>query len=90
MSDLVLTLTVKVVEPGPLRHTITVSSIVDRLPPIAASGPADAKVLIARPVGARQPVDPAWAHGRAEALDMRLVSTVDGYEHSGPLAGAAI
>jgi hypothetical protein len=90
MSDLVLTLTVKVVEPGPLRPTITVSSIVDRHPPIEAGGPDMPQTLFAQPAGARQPVDPAWAHGRAEALVLLLMSTVDGYEASGPLAGSAI
>ena len=48
------------------------------------------QTLFAQPAGARQPVDPAWAHGRAEALVLLLMSTVDGYEASGPLAGSAI
>ena len=78
------------VESGPLRPTITVSFIVYRLPPIEASAPDMPQTLFAQPAGARQPVDPAWAHGRAEAIDMRPMSTVDGYEHSGPLAGSAI
>ena len=89
MRDLVLTSTVKVIEPGPLRHTITVSSIVDRLPPIAASGLAEAQTLFAQPDGARQPVDRARAHGRAEAMGINPVSTVDGCEPSGPLVVSA-
>ena len=80
----------KVVEPGPLRLTVTVSSIVDRRPPIEAGGPDMPQTLFAQPAGACQPVDPAWAHGRAEALELLPMSTVDGCEASGPLAGSAI
>jgi hypothetical protein len=81
---------VKVVESGPLRPTITVSSIVDRRPPIEAGASEMPQTLFAQPAEACQPVDPAWAHGRAEALVLLPTSTVDGYEASGPLAGSAI
>jgi hypothetical protein len=81
---------VKVVESRPLRPTITVSSIVDRRPPIEAGAPDMPQTLFAQPAGACQPVDPAWAHGWAEALVLLPMSTVDGYEASGPLAGSAI
>ena len=80
----------KVVESGPLRPTITVFLIVDRRPPIEAGASKMPQTLFAQPAGARQPVDPAWAHGRAEALELLPMSTVDGCEASGPLAGSAI